>query len=83
MSFSRPALGFPGKQLMPTPQEMLERLDSRHDELIHKLDELNAQIEAALQQFTKARSEANPAQDVVAIVAAEAKPAERRMRRAA
>jgi hypothetical protein len=79
MSSSRAAFGFPGKQLMPTPQEMLERLDSRHDELIHKLDELNAQIEAALQQFTKARSEANPAQEA----AVEAKPAERRLRRAA
>ena len=40
---------------MPTPQELLDRLDSRHDELIQKLDDLNAQIEAALAQFAKAR----------------------------
>jgi hypothetical protein len=46
---------------MATPHDLLDRLDSRHDELIHKLDELNAQIEAALVQFTKARSDAAPA----------------------
>jgi hypothetical protein len=35
----------------PTPRELVERLDSRHDELIRRLDELNAQIEAALAEF--------------------------------
>ena len=29
-----------------TPRELVDRLDSRHEELIAKLDELNAQIEA-------------------------------------
>ena len=41
---------------MPTPRELLDRLDSRHDELIRKLDELNAQIEAALTSFAKSRA---------------------------
>ena len=35
--------------------EVLERLDSRHDELIARLDELNAQIELALAEFVKSR----------------------------
>jgi hypothetical protein len=52
----------PGKSLdwyfcMPSPRELLDRLDSRHDELIRKLDELNAQIEATLAQFAKTRSD--------------------------
>lgn len=38
-----------------TPRELVARLDARHDELIAKLDELNAQIEAALAEFSKAR----------------------------
>jgi hypothetical protein len=38
-----------------TPRELVERLDARHDELIAKLDELNAQIEAALAEFSRAR----------------------------
>ena len=41
---------------MSTPREMLDRLDSRHDELIRKLDELNVQIEQALAQFAKTRT---------------------------
>ena len=41
---------------MPTQRETLERLDSRHDELIRKLDELNAQIERALAEFVKSRA---------------------------
>jgi hypothetical protein len=36
--------------------EVLHRLDSRHDELIQKLDELNAQIEQALAEFAKSRT---------------------------
>lgn len=39
----------------PTPREVLDRLDARHDELIGKLDELNAQIEAALAEFARSR----------------------------
>jgi hypothetical protein len=35
----------------PTPRELVDRLDARHDELIAKLDDLNAQIEAALAEF--------------------------------
>lgn len=38
---------------MPDPRELLDRLESRHGELIRKLDELNVQIEAALAQFGK------------------------------
>ena len=39
----------------PSPREMLDRLDARHDELIERLDELNAQIEAALAEFARTR----------------------------
>jgi hypothetical protein len=42
---------------MTTPREMLDRLDTRHDELIRKLDALNAEIEATLAQFGKSRPE--------------------------
>jgi hypothetical protein len=38
-----------------TPRELVERLDARHDELIRKLDELNAQIEATLAEFARSR----------------------------
>jgi uncharacterized protein (DUF2336 family) len=38
-----------------TPRELVDRLDSRHEELIAKLDELNAQIEAALAEFGRSR----------------------------
>jgi hypothetical protein len=41
----------------PTPREVLDRLDARHDELIAKLDELNAQIEAALAEFARSREQ--------------------------
>ena len=51
---------------MPTPRELLDRLDSRHDELIRKLDELNAQIEATLAQFAKPRSAAPQPLDATA-----------------
>jgi hypothetical protein len=45
---------------MSDPRELLNKLDSRHDELIRKLDELNAQIEQALEEFSKNRAaEAN------------------------
>ena len=38
-----------------TPRELVDRLDSRHEELIAKLDELNAQIEVALAEFGRPR----------------------------
>ena len=38
---------------MPTPRELLDRLETRHDELLRKLDELNSQIEETLVQFGK------------------------------
>jgi hypothetical protein len=41
----------------PSPRELVERLDSRHDELIKRLDELNAQIEAALAEFGRPKGE--------------------------
>jgi hypothetical protein len=64
---------------MPTPQELLDRLESRHDELIQKLDDLNVQIEAALAQFAKKRSEDSSTNEV----AGEVRPTERPLRRAA
>lgn len=40
---------------MPNPpltsRELVDRLDARHEELIAKLDELNAEIETALAEF--------------------------------
>jgi hypothetical protein len=41
---------------MTTPRELLDRLDTRHDELIDKLDNLNAQIEKALAEIFKNRA---------------------------
>jgi hypothetical protein len=41
---------------MPTPSELIDRLDSRHDELIRKLDELNAHIEKALAEVYQKRA---------------------------
>jgi hypothetical protein len=43
-------------EFMPTSREIMERLDARHDELIHKLDDLNAQIERALAEIFKNRA---------------------------
>jgi hypothetical protein len=63
---------------MPTPRELLDRLDSRHDELIRKLDELNAQIEQALAQIGKSRGNTVPLHDALAEAASEAGPAIRR-----
>jgi hypothetical protein len=44
---------------MPNPpltsRELVDRLDARHEELISRLDELNAQIEAALAEFGRSR----------------------------
>ena len=34
-----------------SPRDLVDRLDARHEELIARLDELNAQIEAALAEF--------------------------------
>ncbi len=39
----------------PNPQELVRRLDARHEELIRRLDELNDQIEQALAEFATAR----------------------------
>ena len=41
---------------MSTPREMLDRLDTRHDELIRKLDALNADIERVLAEFARSRT---------------------------
>jgi hypothetical protein len=40
-----------------TPRALVDRLDARHEELIAKLDELNAQIEAVLAEFGRSREE--------------------------
>ena len=39
----------------PTSREIVDRLDARHEELIQKLDELNARIEATLAEFARSR----------------------------
>ena len=39
-----------------SPREVVDRLDARHEELIEKLDELNARIEAALAEFARSRA---------------------------
>jgi hypothetical protein len=56
----RPAMAKPPS----TPRELVDRLDARHDELIAKLDELNAQIEAVLAEFGRSR-EALPSQEQI------------------
>jgi hypothetical protein len=48
-----------------SPRELVDRLDSRHEELIKRLDELNAQIEAALAEFGRPK-EAAPQSSVIA-----------------
>ena len=47
------ALSMPSPPL--TSRELVDRLDARHDELITRLDELNAQIEGALAEFGRSR----------------------------
>ena len=41
----------------PTPRELVDRLDVRHEELIAKLDELNGRIEATLADFARSREQ--------------------------
>lgn len=41
-----------------TARELVDRLDSRHEELIQKLDELNARIEQALAEYLRTRAAA-------------------------
>jgi hypothetical protein len=41
---------------------MIDRLDARHEELIAKLDELNARIEAALAELARPREPATTPQ---------------------
>jgi hypothetical protein len=41
------------------PRELVERLHARHDELIQKLDALNARIEAALAELSRGREAAS------------------------
>jgi hypothetical protein len=43
-----------------TPRAALEQLDARHDELIRRLDELNAQIEVALAEFSSRQANSEP-----------------------
>jgi hypothetical protein len=42
----------------PSARELVERLDSRHEELIQKLDELNARIEQTLAECLRTRAAA-------------------------
>jgi hypothetical protein len=46
-----------------TSRELVERLDARHDELIARLDELNAHIEAALAEFGHSRETSEASSD--------------------
>jgi hypothetical protein len=39
----------------PPPRELVDQLDSRHEELLLKLDELNARIEVALAESLRSR----------------------------
>jgi hypothetical protein len=48
----------------PSPREMVDRLDARHEELIQKLDELNARIEATLAEFARKRVVTEASADV-------------------
>jgi hypothetical protein len=41
---------------MSAHREVIAQLDARHDELIRKLDELNADIERVLTEFAKSRN---------------------------
>ena len=45
----------------PSPRELIERIDARHQELIERLDDLNDQIERALAEFARTR-DAKPQQ---------------------
>jgi hypothetical protein len=47
-----------------TPSEALAQLESRHDELIRRLDELNQQIEKALAEFAATSRAAAPAAEL-------------------
>jgi hypothetical protein len=40
---------------LPTASDVVEHLDARHEELIRKLDELNARIEQTLAEFVRSR----------------------------
>jgi hypothetical protein len=42
----------------PSARELVDRLDSRHEELIQKLDELNARIEQTLAECLRTRAAA-------------------------
>lgn len=45
---------------VPHSQELLDRLEKRHDELIDRLDELNGRIEKALADLAQARAASTP-----------------------
>jgi hypothetical protein len=47
----------------PTARELVERLDSRHEELLQKLDELNARIEQTLAECLRSRAAAREESD--------------------
>lgn len=49
--FASPAMSAPS----PTARELVDRLDARHEELIEKLDALNARIELTLAEYTRGR----------------------------
>ena len=65
-----PRRSLPAKRRIPfhaccTPYtaQMIDRLDAQHEELIGRLDELNAQIEAALAEFGRSPGAVQPGDD--------------------
>jgi hypothetical protein len=46
-----------------TARELVDRLDARHEELIQKLDELNARIEQTLAECLRSRAAARQDDD--------------------
>jgi hypothetical protein len=55
--------GIPMSASPPTARELVDRLDSRHEELIQKLDELNARIERTLAECLRSRAAAREDDD--------------------
>jgi hypothetical protein len=49
---------FPMSVSPPTARELVDSLDARHEELIQKLDDLNARIEQTLAECLRSRAAA-------------------------
>lgn len=51
-----------------TPRDVVARIDARHEELIRKLDELNARIEAALAEHARSRNHPDDSAEGTAVM---------------